>query len=144
MATDAVLTTSFSQRGLIGEWGISWLLPRLVGSAAALDLMFSARKIDGIEAERLGVVNKAVPRDEVLDIAKQYIVDLAERCSPTSIAIMKRQVYQQLHRGLGAAEHEARQLMVESFSRPDFREGVQSFLEKRPPSFGRIGGDGSS
>jgi enoyl-CoA hydratase/carnithine racemase len=138
MATDAVLTTSFSQRGLIGEWGISWLLPRLVGSAAALDLMFSARKIDGTEAERIGVVNKAVPRDEVLDIAKQYIVDLAERCSPTSIAIMKRQVYQQLHRGLGAAEHEARQLMVESFSRPDFNEGVRSYMQKRPPDFKRI------
>ena len=138
MATDAVLTTSFSQRGLIAEWGISWLLPRLVGSAAALDLLFSARKIDGVEAERLGVVNKAVPRDDVLDIAKQYIADLAARCSPTSIAIMKRQVYQQMHRGLGDAEHEARQLMVESFSRPDFNEGVRSYMQKRPPQFKRI------
>jgi enoyl-CoA hydratase/carnithine racemase len=137
MATDAVLTTSFSQRGLIGEWGISWLLPRLVGSAAALDLLFSARKIDGVEAERLGVVNRALPRGEVLDAAKQYIVELAERCSPTSIAIMKRQVYQQMHAGLGAAEREARELMVESFSRPDFNEGVRSYMQKRPPQFKR-------
>jgi enoyl-CoA hydratase/carnithine racemase len=138
MATDAVLTTSFSQRGLIGEWGISWLLPRLVGSAAALDLLFSARKIDGVEAERLGVVNRSLPREEVLAAAKQYIVDLAERCSPTSIAIMKRQVYQQLHAGLGAAEKEARALMVESFSRPDFNEGVRSYMQKRPPDFKRV------
>jgi enoyl-CoA hydratase/carnithine racemase len=138
MATDAVLTTSFSQRGLIAEWGISWLLPRLVGSAAALDLLFSARKVDGVEAERLGVVNRALPRDEVLAAAKQYIVDLAERCSPTSIAIMKRQVYQQMHAGLGAAEHEARALMVESFSRPDFNEGVRSYMQKRPPDFKRV------
>jgi enoyl-CoA hydratase/carnithine racemase len=51
---------------------------------------------------------------------------------------MKRQVYAQLHAGLGAAEKESQELMVESFSRPDFTEGVRSFLEKRPPSFERI------
>ena len=52
---------------------------------------------------------------------------------------MKRQVYEQLHRGLGPAEHESQRLMIASFGRPDFREGVQSFLEKRPPDFGRLG-----
>jgi enoyl-CoA hydratase/carnithine racemase len=138
MANEAVLTTSFSQRGLVAEWGVSWLLPRLVGSAVALDLLFSARKIDGVEAERLGVVNRAVPAAEVLDVATQYIIDLAERCSPTSLAIMKRQVYQQLHAGLGVAEREAQALMVESFSRPDFNEGVHSYLQRRRPDFKRI------
>jgi enoyl-CoA hydratase/carnithine racemase len=138
MANVAVLTTSFSQRGLVAEWGVSWLLPRLVGSAVALDLLFSARKIDGVEAERLGVVNRAVPAAEVLEVAKQYIIDLAERCSPTSLAIMKRQVYQQLHAGLGVAEREAQALMVESFSRPDFNEGVHSYLQRRRPDFKRI------
>jgi enoyl-CoA hydratase/carnithine racemase len=137
MAEDAVLTTSFSQRGLIAEWGVSWLLPRLVGSAAALDLLFSARKIDGVEAAQLGVVNRALPRDEVVAAARDYIVELSERCSPTSLAIMKRQVYQQLHAGLGPAEREAQALMVESFGRPDFTEGVQSYMQKRPPRFGR-------
>jgi enoyl-CoA hydratase/carnithine racemase len=138
MATDAVLTTSFSQRGLIAEWGVSWLLPRLVGSANALDLLFSARKIDGTEAERLGVVNRALPREEVVDAARDYITELSERCSPTSLAIMKRQVYQQLHAGLGPAEREAQALMIESFGRPDFGEGVRSYQQKRPPEFGRI------
>jgi enoyl-CoA hydratase/carnithine racemase len=66
---------------------------------------------------------------------------LAARCSPTSIAIMKRQVYEQLHAGLGPAESESQRLMIESFGRPDFREGVSSFLEKRAPKFGRLGGD---
>ena len=135
MAEDAVLTTSFSQRGLVAEWGVSWLLPRLVGSAVALDLLFSARKIDGREAERLGVVNRALPAGEVAPAAQQYVRDLAERSSPTAMAIMKRQVYQQLHAGLGPAEKEAQKLMVESFGRPDFREGVQSYMEKRPPKF---------
>lgn len=138
MATDAVLTVAFSQRGLIAEWGISWLLPRLVGSAVALDLLFSSRKITGEEAARLGVVNAALPPGEVLSHAQQYVRDLAERCSPASLAVMKQQVYEQLHAGLAAAEADARRRMLESFGRPDFAEGVQSFLERRPPSFARF------
>jgi enoyl-CoA hydratase/carnithine racemase len=138
MAAEAVLTTSFAQRGLVAEWGIAWLLPRLTGSAVALDLLFSGRKIDGAEAERLGLVNRVLPAAEVVAAAQDYVRELAARCSPTSMAVMKRQVYQQLHAGLGPAEREAQALMLESFSRPDFREGVQSYLEKRPPQFGRL------
>lgn len=139
MADDAVLMTAFSQRGLIAEWGTSWMLPRLAGSGVALDLLFSSRKISGTEAAELGVVNKALPRAEVLPHAQQYVRDLAATSSPTAMAIMKRQVYQQLHPGLLAAELEARQLMAESFGRPDFAEGVTSFLERRPPRFERLG-----
>jgi enoyl-CoA hydratase/carnithine racemase len=140
MAEDAVLTTSFSQRGLVAEWGISWLLPRLTGTAVALDLLFSSRKITGTEAAALRVVNAALPRDEVLAHAQRYVRDLAATASPASLAVMKRQVYQQLHAGLVGAEREAYQLMLESFSRPDFREGVDSYLERRPPSFERLSG----
>ena len=138
MKSDAVLTLAFSQRGLIAEWGVSWMLPRLVGPSIALDLLFSSRKVNGSECERLGIVNRAVDGDGVLAAAQEYVVDLAEKCSPSSLAIMKRQVYQQLHAGLGPAEREAQQLMVESFSRPDFQEGVRSFLDKRPPKFQRL------
>jgi enoyl-CoA hydratase/carnithine racemase len=137
MARDAVLTVAFSQRGLIAEWGVSWMLPRLTGSAAALDLLFSSRKVDGAECERIGLVNRAID-GSVVDEARSYIVDLAAKCSPSSLAVMKRQVYQQLHSGLGPAEREAQSLMLESFDRPDFGEGVRSFLDKRAPKFQRL------
>ena len=56
---------------------------------------------------------------------------------------MKRQVYEQLHRGLGDAEFQSQRLMLESFERVDFKEGVASFLEKRPPDFSRLPLDAS-
>ena len=136
----ASFTTAFSRRGLVAEWGISWLLQRLVGTAHALDLLFSARKVDAEEAARIGLVNRVVPHDELLPFVHAYAADLAANCSPASMAIMKRQVWQHWTASLDTAEREAVQLMLESFTRPDFREGVTSFLEKRPPRFPRLGG----
>ena len=138
MNVDTVITTSFAQRGLIAEWGLSWLLTRLVGPSHALDLLYTARKVRGDEAERIGLVNRALPADEVLPAAQDYVRQLATTSSPASMAVMKRQVYTELHAGLGAAERRSIELMAESFGRPDFAEGVRSFLERRPPDFPRL------
>jgi enoyl-CoA hydratase/carnithine racemase len=139
VSPDALFVTAFAQRGLIAEWGLSWLLPRLVGPAVALDLLFSSRRVSGDEAVRIGLANELVPGAQLLDHCRGYVEQLARTSSPTSMAVMKRQVYEQLHRGLGVAERDSQRLMVESFGRPDFREGVRSFVEKRPPAFSRLG-----
>lgn len=139
MAADAPLLTAFSQRGLIAEWGVAWLLPRMVGTGHAMDLLLSSRRVSGAEAAAMGLVQKALPAEEVLPHSIRYVQDLAERCSPTSLAIMKRQIYTQLTGSLGPSEKQARKLMIESFGRPDFKEGVASFMEKRSPRFERIG-----
>jgi enoyl-CoA hydratase/carnithine racemase len=135
----ATFTTAFSRRGLVAEWGIGWVLPRLVGTAHALELLWSARVFDAAEADRVGLVNRVLPHDELLPFTRSWVEELAKHSSPTSLAIMKRQVYTSLTRELGPSMQEAIRLMLESFSRPDFKEGVASFLEKRPPKFPRIG-----
>ncbi len=134
----AVFTTSFSQRGLIAEHGVSWILPRLLGPSKALDLLWSARKFDASEAERLGFVDRVVPHEDLLTEVRVYIENLARSCSPTSIMIMKRQVYIHLMRPLHEALEESNKLMADSLRRDDFKEGVASFVEKRSPAFPRV------
>jgi enoyl-CoA hydratase/carnithine racemase len=140
----ASFTTSFARRGLVAEWGVSWILPRLVGVANALDLLLSARKIDATEAARMGLVNRVVPHDELIPMARAYATELATQCSPTSMALIKREVYAHLARTEDEAETEAVKLMLESFQRPDFVEGVASFVEKRPPRFASLAGRNGS
>lgn len=139
MAEDAQIATTFAERGLVAEYGLGWLLPKVVGPTVAMDLLLSARAVCGPEAVELGLVNRSLPADELVDAARAYVVDLASRCSPASMATMKRQVYTHLHAGLGDAERESRRFMLASFERPDAAEGVRSFLKKRPPRFARLG-----
>jgi enoyl-CoA hydratase/carnithine racemase len=134
----AKFSTAFSQRGLIAEHAVSWLLPRLIGSSRALDLLWSARKFDGIEAERLGIADRLCDPGTALDVAKDYLQNLAANSSPTSLMVMKSQVYRHLMMPLGPAMLETQRLMDESLERPDFREGVRSFIEGRAPDFERI------
>jgi enoyl-CoA hydratase/carnithine racemase len=134
-AADAKITTAFARRGLVAEHGISWILPRLLGPARALDLLFSARVVLGSEAAELGLVNRAVEDGRTLEVALEYARELATYSAPSSMAAAKRQVYTDLDRGLEAAVGEANGLMGESLQAPDFVEGVRSFVERREPDF---------
>jgi len=137
----AKFTTAFSQRGLIAEHASSWLLPRLIGAGKALDLLWSARKFMGEEAKELGVVERLVEQGESLEAAISYIKELAAVASPTSFKVIKAQVYRHLNMELGEAMKESNDWMAESLVREDFKEGVRSFIDKRPPEFKRIGTD---
>ena len=134
-ARGAKFTMAFSRRGLIAEYGSSWLLPRLVGQSRALDLLMSSRVILAEEALELGLVNRVFEPAELLDEAKAYAHDVAVNCCPASLAVMKQQVIADYSRTLPEAVAAADKLMVASLKRPDFKEGVSSFLERRPPSF---------
>ena len=134
----AKFTTAFSQRGLVAEHGMSWILPRLLGPAKALDILWTARRVGGEEAVVMGLGDRLCETGESVHDAKEYIRQLAATAAPMSLMIMKQQVYKHVDMPIGPAMDETVRLMDESLVRPDFREGVRSFMEKRPPSFDRI------
>jgi len=135
----AKFVTAFAQRGLIAEHGQSWILPRLVGSSRALDLLWSSRKVGADESLRIGLLDRVVAADELVSECKGYIENLAANCSPTSLMMMKKQVYRHMNVDLHDAMVESNQWMAESLKREDFKEGVASFVERRAPNFKRIG-----
>ena len=135
-ASDAArFSTSFARRGLIAEYGLAWMLPRLVGTANALDLLFSARMVEADEALRMGLVNQVFPQDVFLDNVQKYARDLASSVSPRSLRVIKRQVYDAMFQTLEAAFELSEREMLESLQSEDFKEGVAHFLQKRAPAF---------
>ena len=133
--SQAKFTTSFAQRGLVAEHGISWLLPKLTGISHALDILFSARKFDASEAERIHLVNRAFPQETFMQSVDDYAQTLATTVSPRSLAVMKAQVWKTLYQDLNEAVAVGDAEMQKSFSTDDFKEGVAHFVEKRAPRF---------
>ncbi len=131
----AKFTTSFARRGLIAEYGISWILPRIAGAGTALDLLLTGRVFLAEEAAELGLVKEVLPAEELLPRAIAYAEDIAANCAPSSLAVIKQQVYADTMRDVFEASAVAEKLMQESMLRPDFIEGITSFFEKRPPNF---------
>lgn len=134
-AEDAKWTTAFPRRGLVAEYGLSWVLPRVMGQQRAMDVLLSGRVFSGREAYELGLVNRAVPGEALLEEAQAYARELAVHSSPASMAVIKRQVWHDWDASLEQAARAATKEMLESFRRADFEEGVASFLERRPPRF---------
>jgi enoyl-CoA hydratase/carnithine racemase len=138
-STNGSFTSIFSKRGLIGEHGTTWILPRLIGAGAALDLLWSSRKIDATEAHRIGLVQQLVEPDDLLAAARRYVVDLAENVSPASMADTKRLVYE----GFGVRYPDALEtvdgVQYAALDRVDAKEGAAALIEKRAASFPRLG-----
>src|SRR5579864_7532258 len=127
--------TAFAKRGLIAEYGLAWMLPRLIGPANALDMLFSARLVDANEALRMRLVNQVFPQDNFMQSVYAYAKELAYNVSPRSLGIIKSQVYNAMFQTLGEAFETAEQEMVKSLQCEDFKEGVAHFVEKRAPMF---------
>lgn len=132
----AKFTTAFTRRGIMAEHGSAWLLPRLVGLGIATDLMLSGRVFSAEEAQRIGLVNHITEPGQVLSAALDYARDMARNCSPLAVAATKRQLYRALEQDLETARQEALALWVDVLKPyPDFKEGIGSYVERRPPSF---------
>jgi enoyl-CoA hydratase/carnithine racemase len=133
LSSGTTLSTAFARRGLPAEDGLAWLLPRIVGWSAALDLLLSGRPIGAEEALTMGLVTRV--EDDACDAALRYARAIAAACSPAAMREIKAQVWGDAVGSLPASVERADGLLLAAFTRPDLSEGVTSYLQKRDPSF---------
>lgn len=127
----AKLTTAHGPLNLPAEYGLSWLLPRLIGGARAAEILLSSRKFLTDEAHELGLVHRLVPREELVSEAQAYALDMITRNAPESLKQTKRQIYLDYHRDVGAAVQEANRLLNDMVKQPNYQEAIAAFMEKR-------------
>ena len=129
------LTTAHGKLNLPAEYGLSWLLPRIIGLARANDLLFTSRIFLTEEAEQLGLVNRIVENSSLLDETVSYTRSMIESVSPASLMETKRQIYTDLHRDVAQSVRDSEKLIDYMMKQNDYREGVTAFLEKRSPKW---------
>jgi len=133
VAEDAKLSFAFVRRGVISGFGSHVTVARVAGLSTAADLLMSGRMIRGREAAELGLATKALPAAEVLPAAVALARDIALNAAPVSVAITKRLLWDGLNAAPAEMKRREDRLFAWVGSQPDAREGVQAFLEKRPP-----------
>ncbi len=129
----AKLTTAHGRLNLPAEYGLSWLLPRLIGVTHANDLLLSSRVFLTDEAFEMGLLNGLLEPQELLPHTYAYARRLVDEVSPGSLRETKRQIYSDLHQDVASAVRAADALLDEMTTQPDYREAVAAFSEKRPP-----------
>jgi enoyl-CoA hydratase/carnithine racemase len=134
-ASGAKLTTAHGKLGLPAEYGLSWLLPRLIGASRAHELLLSSRVFLAEEAAEFGLVHRVLPPDEVLAAARDYAATLIRTVAPSSMAATRRQLFLDFHRDIGTSVAESERLLLEMTRTADYREGVAALVEKREPKF---------
>lgn len=133
-AESAFVSTAYAKIGLSGDYGMSWLLTRIVGTSRARELMFFAEKIDSKRCEAIGLFNRVVPDDKMRDEAFAMAKKLAEG-PPKALRFMKDNLDEALmHDFLTSLDHEAER-MVRSSGTLDHKEAVKAFVDKRKPVF---------
>ena len=129
---DATLSTTFSRLGLVAEYGIAWLLPRLIGLPAATDLLLTGRTITGTRAGEIGLAQVA---DDPFLAAMAWAQEIAAEASPTSVAAMKRQLLTAEDQGMVDSVNSSLGEMSRAFESPDLAEALAARAERRPPNF---------
>ena len=130
----ATFGASFARVGLHPDWGGSWFLPRLVGSANACELLFTGSMIPAQEALRMGLVNRVVPHDQLM----RTVLDLAtamSKSAPRVVRLTKESIYRSMTSDLEAASLRENEVQMDCFDSEDFLEGLNAFKEKRKPEF---------
>ena len=131
----AKLTTAHGRLGLPAEFGLSWLLPRLIGLSRANELLLSSRVFLTDEAAKLGLIHQLCSSEELMPEVCAYAQTLARSIAPSSMQVTRRQIYTDLHRDIGSAVAESESLLDQMTTSADYREGVKALLEKREPNF---------
>ena len=124
----------FARIGLHPDWGGSWRLPRLVGSARACEMIFTGQMFSAEEAEKTGVVNRVVPHDDLINNVMELARKIADN-PPGVIRLSKESIYKSLTSNLDEAFGRENEVQSECFHSEDFLEGINAFLEKRRPAF---------
>ncbi len=134
MGASAKLLPGFAKRGVVPESGGTWYLPRLLGWAKAAEISYLGRDLDAAESERIGLVNRAVPDDELLPLAHEWAAEIASN-APLAIRAMKRLFRHGLTEDFESHSHHVLLQTMLLFGTKDFQEGLLSFMEQRPPEF---------
>jgi enoyl-CoA hydratase/carnithine racemase len=129
------IASSFARLGLPAEYGLGWLLPRLVGVPNALRLLYRGQAIEAAEAARLGWVQQCYPPGELLDRVGEFAGELARQSSPASLRMMKRQVFQDAAGDFDIAYRRSVEDMNTALRGPDLKEGLAALRERRPTDF---------
>jgi enoyl-CoA hydratase/carnithine racemase len=132
-ARGAKLTTAHGKLNLPAEYGLSWLLPRLIGVTRANDILLSSRTFLSDEAYELGLFNALLDPEELLPHTYDYVRRMIQSVSPGSLRETKRQIYSDLHGDVGAAVRHADDMLDRMMREPDYKEAVAAYTEKRPP-----------
>lgn len=129
------LTTAHGKLNLPAEYGLSWVLPRLVGLGRANDLLLTSRVFYSEEALTMGLVNQLFDSVNIVQQARGYLHEMVRAVSPNSIKQTRWQIYKDLHRDAASSVEDSEKLLKEMMKEQDYQEGVQAFLDKRNPKW---------
>ena len=135
-AAEAKYSFVFPRRGIVAEFGATWLVPRLAGLSAGMELLLTGRPFSGTEAAALGLVSRALPTDQVLPAAQEIAHDIAANTSAMSAAATKALVYRGLEEPDRSRHHDLESDVFRwTGQQADAREGIAAFLQKRAPNW---------